>query len=107
MQPKSSAPSSAATITSRPVFRPPSTQGAHESHAALRHLALRLDQPRLPWEPAFFMDETATHAAPVGAGDVHDVGSSFATPNATPPTPSSATSFTEIAAPGFTVSGRR
>ena len=100
----SSAPSSAATITSRPVFNPPSTRRRTRDRRPLSAISrCASTSPSSHGSPAFLMDESGDAPVPPSAPAMCTTSASaFATPNATAPTPSSATSFTEIAAPGFT-----
>ena len=72
----SSAPSSAATTTSRPVFRPPSTRRRTRPRSPSRdERPLRLGEPELPGR-ARVLDrrQRAGAGAAVRTGDVHDVG---------------------------------
>ena len=100
----SSAPSSAATITSRPVFSPPSTRSRTRDRRPLSAISrCASTSPSSHGSPAFLIDESGDAPVPPSAPAMCTTSASaFTTPNATAPTPSSATSFTEIAASGFT-----
>ena len=100
----SSAPSSAATTTSRPVLKPPSAR----SRTRLRRwfatsACCASASPSSHGTPALLIETSGLAPVPPSAPAMWMTSAcAFATPAATRPTPLSATSFTEIAASGFT-----
>ena len=88
----SSAPSSAATITSRPVFMPPSARSRDPPAEAARHeRALGLGEAELPRRAACLIEESGLAPVPPSAPAMWMTSASaFATPAATRPTPADA-----------------
>ena len=100
----SSAPSSAATTTSRPVLSPPSTRSrTRAAQAALGQRLLRLGQPELPRQPGVLdRRQRARAGAAVGAGDVDDVGERLDHAGGDVPTPALGDELHRDRARGFT-----
>ena len=94
----SSAPSSAATTTSRPVLKPPSTRSRTRPRRPFATSACCVSaSPSSHGTPAFLIEESGLAPVPPSAPAMWTTSASaFATPAATTPTPASATSFTEI-----------
>ncbi len=102
-KPISSAPSSAATTTSRPVFSCPSvcTQ-MRERRSLSTSVCCVSASPISHGTPAWRIDETGDAPVPPSWPEMSTWSApAFATPAATVPTPTSATSFTEMRAAGF------
>ena len=102
-KPISSAPSSAATTTSRPVFSCPSvcTQ-IRERRSLSTSVCCVSASPSSHGTPAWRIDETGDAPVPPSCPEMSTWSApAFATPAATVPTPTSETSFTEIRASGL------
>ena len=102
-KPISSAPSSAATTTSRPVFSWPSvcTQ-IRERRSLSTSVCCVSARPISHGMPAKRIDESGDAPVPPSCPEMRTWSAfAFATPAATVPTPTSATSFTEMRAAGF------
>ncbi|MNS90189.1 hypothetical protein D3C72_1242280 [compost metagenome] len=103
-KPNSSAPSNAPMMTSRPVFRPPSTCSAtRERRPFSTSVCWVSARPISQGEPACLREVSGE--APVPPSKPATViwsARALATPAATVPTPTSDTSFTETSASGLT-----
>ena len=102
-KPTSSAPSSAATTTSRPVFICPSawTQ-TRERRSLSTSVCCVSARPISHGTPADWSDESGEAPVPPSWPEIRMWSAfAFATPAATVPTPTSATSLTEMRAPGL------
>ena len=103
-KPNSSAPMSAATSTSRPVRRPPSTCSVTRSRSPFATSTWCASaSPSSQGRPACLSDESGAAPVPPSCPAMTMCSAfAFATPAAIVPTPASATSLTEIVAAGFT-----
>ncbi len=102
-KPISSAPRSAAMTTSRPVLICPSVCTQMRDRRSLRTSVCCVSaSPISHGTPAWRMDETGDAPVPPSWPEMRTWSApAFATPAATVPTPTSATSFTETRAFGF------
>ena len=102
-KPHSSAPSSAATITSRPVLSWPSVCTQMRERRSLSTSVCWVSaRPISHGMPADWMLESGDAPVPPSWPAISTWSAfAFATPAATVPTPTSDTSFTEIRAPGL------
>jgi hypothetical protein len=102
-KPYSSAPSSAASSTSRPVLRPPSTRTRTRERSRLARSACWVSaRPSSQGAPACLIEDSGLAPVPPSAPEmVTTSASDLTTPAATVPTPASATSLTVTSAPGL------
>ena len=102
-KPISSAPSSAATTTSRPVLSCPSVCTQIRERRSFRTSVCCVSaRPISHGIPAKRIDESGEAPVPPSCPEIRTWSAfAFATPAATVPTPTSATSLTEITAFGF------
>ncbi len=102
-KPNSSAPSSAAMITSRPVFSWPSTCTTMRSRSPLRMRVCCVSaRPSSHGMPACLIEVSGLAPVPPSWPEMSTTSDlALATPAATVPTPTSATSFTCTRALGF------
>ncbi len=100
----SSAPSSAATTTSRPVLKPPSTRTRTRPRSPFATSACWVSaSPSSHGAPACLIDGSGLAPVPPSAPATWTMSArAFATPAAMTPTPADATSFTETSASGLT-----
>ncbi len=100
----SSAPSSAATITSKPVFIEPSTRTLMRSRSPFSTRACWVSaSPSSQGMPACLIDDSGDAPVPPLFPEICTVSASaFDTPAAIVPTPDSDTSFTDTSASGLT-----
>ena len=103
-KPNSSAPSSAAITTSRPVRKPPSTWTRDAAAQPVEHQGLLgLGKADLPGLPACLIEVSGEAPVPPSKPEmVMWSARALATPAATVPTPTSETSLTETSAAGLT-----
>ena len=102
-KPISSAPSSAAMTTSRPVFSCPSVCTQMRERRLFRISVCCVSaRPISHGMPACRIEESGAAPVPPSCPEISTWSApAFATPAATVPTPTSATSFTEMRASGF------
>ena len=102
-KPNSSAPSRAATSTSRPVLKPPSTRTLQRERRLLATRACWVSaRPSSQGTPPCLIEDSGLAPVPPSAPEIMTTSASdLTTPAAIVPTPASATSLTDTSAVGL------